>query len=73
MKSKVIIVAVVVLIAAVAYWKFTNSKDRAGITTLNFKTIPEGVEKHLRDFSEGEKMLFEGKAYQVSNGAGVAR
>ncbi len=73
MKTKnIIIIVVVVIVVFIAYTKYAKPKTTTGSIIQKSGTIPASVEDHLRDFSEGEKMLFEGKEYQVSNGSWVA-
>lgn len=73
MKTKsIIIIAVIIIALYVVYTKYGKSTPTITSITSKSATIPASVEKHLRDFSEGEKMSFEGKEYQVSNGAWVS-
>lgn len=69
MKTKYIMIAVAVLAVGFVIYSYANRKPTTGAYTLKGNQVPEGIQKYLRDFSEGEKMSYEGKMYQVINGA----
>lgn len=69
MKTKYIAIAVGVIILAFVVYSFASNKPIAGAYTSKSNQIPADLQKYLRDFSEGEKMSYEGRMYQVINGA----
>lgn len=69
MKTKYIVIAVAVLVVGFVIYNYANKKPVTGAYTLKSNQVPEEIQKYLRDFSEGEKMSFEGREYQVINGA----
>lgn len=66
-------IMIIVAVGALIYfgYKYISSKAETSNATGDVKasSIPDEVQKHLRDFSEGEKMIWGNKEYQVINGA----
>ncbi len=69
MKTKIIISLVVIALIYFGYKKFVQKTEVSTDTKTTSEGIPSEVQKHLRDFDEGEKMRHAGKEYQVVNGA----